>query len=342
MQISDIKDKIDNAPEYKFLKTNPQLGDSIIMLGVGGSHAYGTNIEGSDIDVRGVAMNSKKELLTTNNFEQVVNNETDTTIYSFNKLVQLITNCNPNTIELLGLRDEQYFQLNDLGKQLLENKNIFLSQRAIHSFGGYANSQLRRLQNFLARHEYSQGEKEQHILGSIKHSMWAIKERYKDYGEDGFKMYVDKAETEDLDEEVFLDFNLQHYPLRDFRSIIGEMNSVVRGYEKLGKRNTKKTEEKVGKHAMHLIRLYLMGIDILEKEQIITYRENDLELLMKIRNGEFQYEDGKFRDEFFELVDEYEKKFNYACEHTNLPKKPRIKEIQEFQMEMNEAWIQKQ
>jgi len=96
--------------------------------------------------------------------------------------------------------------------------------------------------------------------------MWAIKERYKDYGEDGFKMYVDKAETEDLDEEVFLDVNLQHYPLRDFRAIIGEMNSAVRGYEKLGKRNTKKTEEKVGKHAMHLIRLYLMGIDILEKE----------------------------------------------------------------------------
>ena len=114
------------------MKTNPQLGDSIIMLGVGGSHAHGTNIAGSDIDVRGVAMNSKKELLTTNNFEQVVNNETDTTIYSFNKLVQLITNCNPNTIELLGLRDEQYFLLNGLGKQLLENKNIFLSQRAIH------------------------------------------------------------------------------------------------------------------------------------------------------------------------------------------------------------------
>jgi|GEM_PF-3323511 len=62
---------------------------------------------------------------------------------------------------------------------------------------------------------------------------------------------------------------------------------------------------------------------------------------MKIRNGDFQYEDDKFRDEFFELVDEYEKKFNYACEHTNLPKKPRVEEIQEFQMEMNEQWIKR-
>ncbi len=33
--------------EYDFLRTNEHLGDRIMLLGLGGSHAYGTNNEGS-------------------------------------------------------------------------------------------------------------------------------------------------------------------------------------------------------------------------------------------------------------------------------------------------------
>ena len=58
MTISEIKQKI-NANEYSYLKTDPHLGDRIILLGHGGSHAYGTAVEGSDIDLRGCALNSK-------------------------------------------------------------------------------------------------------------------------------------------------------------------------------------------------------------------------------------------------------------------------------------------
>lgn len=49
---------------------------------------------------------------------------------------------------------------------------------------------------------------------------------------------------------------------------------------------------------MHLVRLYLMCIDILTKEEIITYREADHDLLMNIRNGEYQKSDGMYRSEF--------------------------------------------
>ena len=54
---------------------------------------------------------------------------------------------------------------------LRDNAKIFLSKKAKHSFGGYATSQLRRLQNALARDSYSQKEKEQHILGSIQNQI---------------------------------------------------------------------------------------------------------------------------------------------------------------------------
>jgi hypothetical protein len=50
-------------PEYDFLRNNPHLGQNIILLGLSGSHAYGTNLETSDVDIRGVALNSKSEIL---------------------------------------------------------------------------------------------------------------------------------------------------------------------------------------------------------------------------------------------------------------------------------------
>ena len=90
-------------PEYDFLRENDHLGSNVCLLTVGGSHAYGTSVEGSDIDIRGCALNSAMEILTGTGFEQVINNETDTTIYSFNKLVSLLTGCNPNVLELLGV-----------------------------------------------------------------------------------------------------------------------------------------------------------------------------------------------------------------------------------------------
>ena len=99
MTITQITEKL-KSPEYDFLKTDPHLGDHIILLGLGGSYAYGTNIETSDLDIRGCAVNRKEEILTNKNFEQRCDKTTDTTIYSLNKLISLLSNCNPNTIEL--------------------------------------------------------------------------------------------------------------------------------------------------------------------------------------------------------------------------------------------------
>ena len=42
---------------------------------------------------------------------------------------------------------------------------------------------------------------------------------------------------------------------------------------------------------------------------------------MDIRNGKFLDENKQPIPEFYEMVDEYEKKLEYAKEHTNLPKK---------------------
>ena len=55
-------------PEYNFIRENKHLGENIILLGLGGSRAYGTNIETSDIDIRGIAINSADEILLGTDF----------------------------------------------------------------------------------------------------------------------------------------------------------------------------------------------------------------------------------------------------------------------------------
>lgn len=338
MTINNIKSML-QISDYDFLRNNEHLGNKIILLTLGGSHAYGTNVESSDIDIRGCALNSKEEILTNKNFEQFVNEATDSTIYSFNKLISLLTNANPNTIELLGCKPEHYLYLSPIGKELLDNKHLFLSKRCVHAFGGYANAQLRRLDNKAAR-LVSQTEQEHHILKSIENASYTFKQNYFAFDDDEIKLYIDKSEQEEYDTEIFMDINLKHYPLRDYKGMWSTMNTIVKDYSKIGHRNANAIEKgKLSKHMMHLVRLYLMCLDILNEGEIITYREKDHDLLMSIRNGKYLDENRQPTLEFFDIVNDLEAKFDKAKQTTNLPDNPNYKKINEFVMSVNERIV---
>ena len=338
MTLENIKKEIQSS-NYNFLKENEHLGNNIILLGLGGSHAYGTNVESSDVDIRGIALNKKEEILTNKNFEQFCNEKTDTTIYSFNKIITLLSSCNPNTIEMLGLKSEHYLYLSPIGQELIDNSRMFLSKRAIQSFGGYATQQLRRMENKSMR-TIEQARQEEHILNSIRNATYDYKQKYFTYDEDSISLYVDKSEREEYDSEIFMDINLKHYPLRDYKSMWSEMNNIVKEYSKVGKRNQNAiTHDKLGKHMMHLVRLYLMAFDILENEQIITYREKDLNFLMEIRNGKFLDSNNEPTKDLYDLIDQYEKRLEYAKENTSLPDSPDYNKINEFVMSVNERVV---
>lgn len=85
-----------------------------------------------------------------------------------------------------------------------------------------------------------------------------------------------------------------------------------------------------------------MVIDLLEREEIVTYREDDLELLMSIREGGFRKADGTYDSNFFELVEELRKRADYAAKGTSLPVQPDMKKIEEFTMDINKNIILKE
>lgn len=326
--------------EYDFLRTNPRLGERIILMGLGGSHAYGTYNENSDIDFRGITLNLPSDLLGMTEFEQYEDPKTDTVLYSFNKVIKLFLECNPNTCELLGLDEDQYLIMTPLGRELLANKDMFLSKRAIKSFGGYASAQLRRLQNALARDSMAQSEREKHILNSVKNALDDFGQKYDSFEKGSIHLYIDKAENPELETEIFVDASYKHMPLRDYEKMWETMHNVVKDYDKIGKRNNKKDDNHLNKHAMHLIRLFMMAIDILEKGEIRTHRKNDLDLLLKIRSGGFQKGDRTFETEFYDILDDYEKRLEKAAKETILPDVPDMERVEAFVEHVNRIAIE--
>jgi predicted nucleotidyltransferase len=334
----EIKEALKQT-EYEFLKTNPRLGDNIILLGLGGSHAYGTNVPGSDLDVRGIALNSKEEVLLHEDFEQIVDSCTDTTIYSFEKIVKLLADANPNTLEIIFQKPENYVVLSEIGKMLVENRHMFLSKKCFYTFGGYARQQLRRLDNKVMR-ELPQGKQEVHILNSIKNATYTFHEKYFEFDDDSIYLYIDESNREDFESEIFMDLHLTHYPLRDWKTMWHEMHNIVKDYGKLGKRASNAiAHNKVNKHAMHLVRLMLCCIDILKYGDFSTYCDKYLDLLMDIRNGKYMGEDGQMIPEFFALVDRLEAEMEEAFEHTALPEKPDREKINKLIYKVNEKIV---
>lgn len=326
------------SKEYDFLTTNSHLNKNVCLLCLGGSRAYGTNTENSDWDIRGFATNNVDEIIGIKpDWETVVDTNTDTTIYSLKKLVKLLINSNPNVIEILGVRDCDVFFENQIGKLLRKNAKIFLSKKCLKSFRSYANNQFSRMYNFHSKNHQDQNLKEEAMLRSCENKMIHFNGTYKNYEDGMMKLYLADSNLEDIDKEVVIDIsNIKKYPLRELHSLLNDFNSVLTDYKKftVNHRGRKSTVEKLAKHQMHLFRLYFMLLDILEKQDIVTYREKEHDFLMQVRNGCFINGD-KISDDLIIKRNELEEQVKYAIKHTELPDNPDIDKINELMIEIH-------
>lgn len=84
-----------------------------------------------------------------------------------------------------------------------------------------------------------------------------------------------------------------------------------------------------------------MCFDILEKGEINTYRKNEKDFLIDIRNGKFLDDNKQPVKEFYDMVSEFESKLNYLKEHSELPSNPDYDRINKFLMNANLSVIRK-
>jgi predicted nucleotidyltransferase len=138
-------------------ENNDWIKDSIILLGIVGSHAYGTNIETSDLDYKGICIPPKRFYIGLDSFNEFNNtggknwkntaDDIDINIIAINKFVKDAAEGVPNNIELLFTRPQEILFADSAGKLLIENRHLFLSQMVKSKIIGYSNAQQSRIKN---------------------------------------------------------------------------------------------------------------------------------------------------------------------------------------------------
>lgn len=317
---------------YEFLQTNPRLGKNLMFLVAGGSYAYGTQIEGiSDKDLRGCSLQLPSDLIGRTNFENYVDNQTDTTIYGFNKFIQLAQDGNPNVLEILGVRPEDRFYVSPVGQEVFDNVNMFLSKHIAVKVNGFATSQLRKIQSITARNgdEKTQGE---YMLDATNKKIADFNGRYPTLIENSDM----KLSLECIDGEwkIVCTGNFWKVPLTEMKGAYDDFMNLFKSFHRFTGDNSKPTDEKLNKHAYHLVRLLTMGKEILDEGVIRTYREKEHDILMDMRDGKYMV-DGKFTKEFYDYIDHLEAEFKLARQRSELPNKPDSKRIDQFVESVN-------
>ena len=122
------------------------LPERTIYLSRHGSHAYGTNVETSDEDFKGIAIPPKQYFLGCQfRFEQAELKDPDAVIYEIRKLFNLAANNNPNIFEVLYTDPSDHILVTPACQKILDNRDKFLSKRVRYTFSGYAFCQLKRI-----------------------------------------------------------------------------------------------------------------------------------------------------------------------------------------------------
>lgn len=127
-----------------------ELADAdVILSGVVGSQAYGLATPSSDVDTVGVFVAPFASVIGLDGpkaiDETITNNGPDYQYHEVGKFCRLALDMNPTVVELLWIDDELYRDLTEAGFLLVSARSKFLSKRALHSYGGYAVSQARKL-----------------------------------------------------------------------------------------------------------------------------------------------------------------------------------------------------
>ncbi len=342
-----------------------------IFMTVAGSRAYGTDTPTSDWDYRGVCIIPDKSLYFgtgLNKFAQMDKGfDDDRVVYDLRKFISLAMESNPNIIELLFTDEHHCIKSTKWFDMVKEHKDKFLSKNARYKFSGYAFAQLKRIKRHRGylmnppkkkpeRSDFGLPEQKLITTDNMGAFQWLIANL--------LKGTVDHLNmSEELREELknvnyigAVQRGIPDYCWDEVQDLTGASDKWIASmmHEKayinsLNEWNSYQTwqrnrnkdraeiEKKFGydcKHAMHLVRLMRMGMEILETGKVHVFRP-DREELKAIRNGLWSY------DQIVEYADSCEKKLESLYKTTELRKQPNRKFLDELCVDIIEEYLKK-
>jgi predicted nucleotidyltransferase len=331
---------------------------NVIVKHLAGSHSYGTNIESSDVDIRGIFCADKVNIRTPFfPIREVTGDGEDEKYYELNNFMKLYTDGNPNILESLWVADSDIIEKSEAYVYLKKNAEALLSKKVAYTFSGYAMSQLKRIKGHNKWMNKPEPEKRPEAIDymSLLHNFTEdkiFKVKMRDFsvgynlmhtGSNIYGIYKSTNATDSTyndngslrgdgvggDLLYFVKFN------EDVYRVACENWKNYWNWKK--NRNVKRNEleETYGydtKHAMHLVRLLRMGEEILSGKGVIVKRPDSAELL-DIRNGSWGYDDLlKYASE----KEEYIRGTLYS--NSKLPKAPNIKLASKVLMDVQDMF----
>lgn len=319
--------------EYKQIET--ELNGKIFFETITGSRSRGTNVQTSDEDRKGIYMLNKDRIFTLTDPKDTIciHEPEDREYHLLSKFLNLAAlKGNPTILEMLFTEERFYTYKHPLMDRILENKEMFLTQKCFQSFHGYAKDQLMRIKN--AKMETTSVEKQEHLDYVVNRVLSGVPDRFKTFESPNFVSLNEVIFTNPLEDKYSLKLDL-HVEGGEFTELFGmfnELRNVLNTYNSITGRNKKPSEERLWKHAMQLTVLMKMGKEVLEGKGLNVYRYNDKEELLQIRNGELTWE------EFYKYVDSLTKDLELSKANTRLPEKVDLEKLNKLYTEIMEEY----
>jgi hypothetical protein len=323
----------------------------LLLKCISGSQAYGLALPHSDTDIKGVFIQPKNEYFGLTYVDQINNETNDIMYYEIRKFVELLLKNNPNILELLSTPDDCVLHRHPVMKLL--KPEMFLSKLCNQTFGQYAYAQIKKARGLNKKILNPLERKRKTILdfcyvvkgqGSVAVSEWLVEKGYvqaecglvridhmRDMyalfhqsqsdrrfsgivsGEDADEVSLSSV-PEGLDPKAVLFFNKDGYSVycKEYRQY----------WEWIEQRNETRYENTVShgknydaKNMMHVFRLLNMAEEIARYNKV-NVRRPEREYLLKVRAGEFSYEDLlKEAEDRIQIIDDLFKK-------SDLPEQP--------------------
>lgn len=279
---------------------------------VTGSTAHRLSVKTSDVDEKGLFQLPPSVYFTLEQeFETLVLHEpSDVEMHSLKKFVQLLRTQNPTVSEMIWTPEKNILVQSKQSDILRENRSLFLSSNAYHSFGGYAKRQLMRIKGGLDR--LTDEDKVVHLDDTVKNMIRSFDAKYTE-ASNGTLSLNEVMLDEGTPTNLNLSIHYDRISLKQMNAMLSELAHALKSYNKMGNRNTRKSEGKLFKHAMHLIRLLLVGTELLNTGVLLVDCGKWKPLLLDIRNEKYTW------DDIFDMIATFSKELDDAYAHTDLP-----------------------
>lgn len=340
----------------------------IILECISGSRAYGLHTPKSDTDIKGIFVLSKPQFYGLEYTEQVNNESNDEVYYELKRFIDLLTKNNPNILELLATPEDCILSRHPLMDYI--KPEMFLSKLCKQSFAGYAQSQIKKAKGLNKKIVNPVDEERKSVLdfcyvvsgqGSISLQTWLNNNMFKqeDCGlvnishmRDTYTLFHNNQVKEGYLKGVSSGIDANDVSLSSVPKgvePIAVLSFNKDGYSKyckdykaywewVEKRNDVRYENTIehgknydAKNMMHTFRLLNMAEEI-ARENKINVRRHDREFLLKIRSGEFDY------DDLVQMANEKVEQIDGLFNESDLPETPDLNKANDLLIVMREMF----